>query len=149
MVILKCNKNVQFQITPCHFSHLYFKAGKIRPLNGGPSCRITESRWFGQKQYTGVGQIWLSWGFRKAGRVWCGGARKTQWATCHNRVTPTKTKEFLKSPRFFRSSWENIKKSKIGLESFHVYFSTLFNKNCLKSFLVCKTNRNSFYKQFW
>ena len=33
--------------------------------------------------------------FRKAGRVWCGGARETQLATCQNRVTPSKTKEFL------------------------------------------------------
>ena len=41
--------------------------------------------------------------FWKAGRVWGGGARETKWATCHNKVTPSKTKEFLKSPRFFRS----------------------------------------------
>ena len=41
--------------------------------------------------------------FRKAGRVWCGGARETLWATCHNRVTPCKTKEFLKCPCFSRS----------------------------------------------
>ena len=38
--------------------------------------------------------------FRKAGRLWCGGARETHWATCHNRVTPSKTKEFLESPCF-------------------------------------------------
>ena len=41
--------------------------------------------------------------FRKARRVWCGGAREIHWATCHNRVTPSYTKEFLKSPRFLRS----------------------------------------------
>ena len=35
--------------------------------------------------------------FRKAGRVWCGGALETHWATCHNEVTASKTKEFLKS----------------------------------------------------
>ena len=40
---------------------------------------------------------------RKAGRVWCGGARETHCATCNNRVTPSKTKEFLRSPCFFRS----------------------------------------------
>ena len=31
----------------------------------------------------------------KTGRVWCGGARETQGATCHNEVTSKKTKEFL------------------------------------------------------
>ena len=34
--------------------------------------------------------------FRKAGRVWCGGAR----VTCHNIVTSSKIKEFLKYPCF-------------------------------------------------
>ena len=34
------------------------------------------------------------------GRVWCGGARETHLATCHNGVTSSKTKEFLKSPCF-------------------------------------------------
>ena len=43
---------------------------------------------------------------RKVGRVWCGVARKTHLATCHNGVTPSKTKEFLKSPCFFRSRWQ-------------------------------------------
>ena len=43
--------------------------------------------------------------FRKAETVWCGGARETHWATCHNLVTPSKTKESLKSPCFFRSWW--------------------------------------------
>ena len=43
--------------------------------------------------------------FRKAGRVRCGGARETHWATYHNGVTPGKTKEFLKSLCFFRSFW--------------------------------------------
>ena len=42
----------------------------------------------------------LPWRFRKAGRVWCGGARETHWATCYNEVTPSKTKEFLNSPFF-------------------------------------------------
>ena len=37
---------------------------------------------------------------RKVGRVWCGGARETHGATCHNGVTPSKTKEFLKFPCF-------------------------------------------------
>ena len=43
--------------------------------------------------------------FKKAGRVWCCGARETHWATCHNGVTPIHTKDVPKSPRFFRSSW--------------------------------------------
>ena len=38
--------------------------------------------------------------FRKAGRVWCGGARKTHRATCHDGVTPCKTKDFLNYPCF-------------------------------------------------
>ena len=46
-------------------------------------------------------------GFQSPGlrKKWCGGARETHWATCHNRVSPSKTKEFLKSPCFFRSLW--------------------------------------------
>ena len=38
--------------------------------------------------------------FKKAGRVWCGGAPETHWATCHNAVSSNKTKKFLKSPVF-------------------------------------------------
>ena len=41
--------------------------------------------------------------FRKAGRMWCGGARETHWATCHNKVTVTKTKQSLKAPAFLSS----------------------------------------------
>ena len=41
--------------------------------------------------------------FRKAERVWCGGAPEPHWSTRYNGVTPRKTKEFLKSPCFFRS----------------------------------------------
>ena len=59
----------------------------------------------------------LPLGFRKAGMVWCGGARETHWATCNNEVTPRKTKEFLKSPCFFismvvfkvKSDWMTVK----------------------------------------
>ena len=40
---------------------------------------------------------------KKAGMVLCGGARETHCATYNNGVTPSKTKEFLKSPCFFRS----------------------------------------------
>ena len=40
---------------------------------------------------------------RKAGRVWCVGAREIDLATRHNTVTPRKTKELLESPCFFRS----------------------------------------------
>ena len=38
---------------------------------------------------------------RKVAKVWSGGARETHWATCHNGMTPSKTKESLKSPGFF------------------------------------------------
>ena len=34
--------------------------------------------------------------FRKAGRAYCGGAQEIHCATCHNGVTPSKTKEILK-----------------------------------------------------
>ena len=48
--------------------------------------------------------------FRKAGRVWCGDARETHWATCHNGVSPSKTKEFLESPCFMdRNSRKNCR----------------------------------------
>ena len=43
--------------------------------------------------------------FRKAGRVWCGGARESHWATGHNRVTVSKTKQCFKSPCFSSSLW--------------------------------------------
>ena len=42
----------------------------------------------------------LPFRLRKAGRMWCGGARGTHRATCHNEMTPRKSKEFLKSPCF-------------------------------------------------
>ena len=48
-------------------------------------------------------QFLLPLRFRKTGRVLCGGAREIHWATCHNRLTLSKTEEFLKSPCFFRS----------------------------------------------
>ena len=38
--------------------------------------------------------------FRKAGKVWFGGARETHCATCHNGMTPSEIEEFLKSPCF-------------------------------------------------
>ena len=41
--------------------------------------------------------------FRKAEMVWCGGARETHCAACHNGVSPCKTNEIFKSPRFFKS----------------------------------------------
>jgi len=41
--------------------------------------------------------IYIPLSFQKAGRVWCSGARET---TCHNGVTPSKNKEFLKSAGF-------------------------------------------------
>ena len=44
---------------------------------------------------------------RKAGRVWCLGARETHWAMCHNEVTVSKTKQCLKSPCFSRFLWYN------------------------------------------
>ena len=60
--------------------------------------------------------------FRKAGRVWCGGAWETHWATYQNGVTPSKTKKFLKSPCFLRSSW------------FAILFSIAQSKSFLKHY---------------
>ena len=42
---------------------------------------------------------------RKAGRVWCGGARETHLATYHREVTPSKIKDFLKCLPFFKYLW--------------------------------------------
>ena len=50
-----------------------------------------------------IKKIEYSLKFRKAGTVRYGVARETHWATCHNGETPSKTKEFLKPPCFFRS----------------------------------------------
>ena len=60
--------------------------------------------------------------FKKAGRVLCGGARETHWATCHNRVTPTKTTEFSNLPAFSdlngskirRKNWKSEPLTKIN-----------------------------------
>ena len=46
--------------------------------------------------------------FRKAGSVWCRGARDTHWVTFHNWVTVTKTKQSLRSSCFSRSLWSWI-----------------------------------------
>ena len=60
---------------------------------------------FNYKNMTKREKVWniLPLKFIKAGSVWCGGARDTHWATYHKGVTSKKTKEFLKSPCFFRS----------------------------------------------
>ena len=46
--------------------------------------------------------------FRRAGRVWCGGARGTHWATCHNGVTVSKTKQSNRSSYFSAALWYMI-----------------------------------------
>ena len=64
----------------------------------------------------------LSWRFRKAGRVWCGGARETHWATWHNGVTVRKKwthsnlhafqdldDSILKWPYLIISTFENVR----------------------------------------
>ena len=56
---------------------------------------------FSKKFFLNVSPLW----FRKAERASFGGARESHWAMYHNRVTPHKTKEFLKSPHFFRFLW--------------------------------------------
>ena len=53
-------------------------------------------------------KFYLPLRLRKAGRVWCGGAGETHWVTCHNGVTPSKTKKFLKSHCFFRFNGKKI-----------------------------------------
>ena len=64
--------------------------------------------WAQHSRSSQVENIGLPLRFRKAGRAWYGGARETHWATSHNRVTPSNTKEFSKSSRFFRSSWYRL-----------------------------------------
>ena len=49
----------------------------------------------------------ISLRFRKAGRVWCDGARETHSATCHNRETPSKTKESRKLSCFLGLNGRN------------------------------------------
>ena len=49
---------------------------------------------FVKKIYSSLVQL-IPLRFRKAGRMWWGGAQKTHCAMCHNGVTPSKTKEFL------------------------------------------------------
>ena len=55
--------------------------------------------------FSKLSSIKLPLWFRKAGRLWCGGARETHLAASHNSLTPSKTKKFLKSPCFLRSWW--------------------------------------------
>ena len=50
-----------------------------------------------------ISRIFIPLRFTKAGRVWCSGARETHLATRLNGLTPSETKEFLKSPRFLKS----------------------------------------------
>ena len=69
--------------------------------------------------------------FTKAVRFWCGGAQETHWATCHNGVTHSKTKEFLKSPRFFKSLWYIIFK-KIRISSLVAILCSLIDNWALK-----------------
>ena len=44
--------------------------------------------------------FFLSSRLRKAGRLVCGGARKTHWATCHNEELLVKLRSFLNLPAF-------------------------------------------------
>ena len=67
-----------------------------KALNFVETGHFAEFRWSHEK---------IPLKFRKAGRVWCGGARETHWVTCHNRVTSSKTKESLKSSCFSRFLW--------------------------------------------
>ena len=90
---------------------------------------ITPPAW----EFRSVGKTWLKrfnnvpLKFRKAGRVWCGGARETHIATCHNGVTPSKSKEFLESPRFFGYLWFNICRIKFFAFTllFRIFISSL------------------------
>ena len=76
---------------------------------------------------TGIDKQNLTLWYRKAGRAWCGGARETHWATCHDRVTPSKTKEFLKSPRFL------VLNGSLNLTLSYIY---IINRWELKSFIL-------------
>ena len=67
---------------------------------------------------------WLT----KGGEVWCDGVRETHWATCHNWVTPSKTKEFLKSSCFFRFWWQYNLTCKARYYNILIYNERLFRR---------------------
>ena len=68
------------------------------------AAKVSDQFLFGHQGTVAAIRLLLLLKFSKAGRVSCGGARETHWATCHNGVTPSKTKEFFKSSCFFEIS---------------------------------------------
>ena len=93
-------------------SRIEWKKLLIKPITESPRNKpveppISASNWY-LVTYSDVKLIqWFLIQLRskKARSVWCGGERETHWATCHNEVTPSKTKEIVKCPCFFRSEW--------------------------------------------
>ena len=65
--------------------------------------------------------------FRKAGKVWSGGARETHWATSHNGVTSSKTEEFFQSLCFLDPNGRTVS------------FPVVQNKGLKLTVKVCKT----------
>ena len=75
---------------------------------------------FAQRAREGVNRLGaLGLRFRKAGTVWCGGARQTHKATFYNRVIPMKTKETLKATCFSRYNIEILAKFKGLIMNFY------------------------------
>ena len=73
----------------------------ISDLNRTPKGHVLKYILFGNVTLC-LTNILLPLRLGKAERVWCGGARETHSATRHNEGTPSKTKELLKSPCFFK-----------------------------------------------
>ena len=69
--------------------------------------------------------------FRKAGRVWCGGAREPHWATCHNGVTPSKTKEVLKYSCFLRSLRYHVSVRKLFIKNKNRFRREIISENMI------------------
>ena len=98
-------------------------------------CRnVWKSKWFFS---LGPSQILVPLRLRKAGMVWCGGTWETHLATCHHWVTPSKTKEFLKSPRFL-----DLTGTKLVFDWNYLNFKNLRSCRTEKT-KICGSRRNS------
>ena len=99
--------------------------------------------YFGEIFYTVFIPLW----FRKAGRVWSGGAREAHWAKCHNRVL-AKPRSFQVSPLFFILM--------LVITTFELPFDSLKYIGIWVSFLTCRlfctvlaSKNNQFSLFYW
>ena len=136
---------------------IYFgRSKKILKKRMSPGSRYKKipSSKFGmfqqQKWGFGIENFRLPLRFRKAGRLWCGGARGTHWATCHNWVIVTKTKQSLWSPCFSRSLWyfKNLKKAHFsGINDYREWQSGVFSE--LKFYYRVFREIYNYYNNFY